>query len=81
MSILFPFLYEIQASSLEPSLLLSFFRFVDYGVIIQYFMADIHLPVTRPCMSFWVSVTLFKIFPSSIYLPANFMMSLFLIAE
>jgi hypothetical protein len=32
-------------------------------------------------MSFWVCVTSLRIFSSSIHLPTNFMMSLFLIGE
>ena len=43
MSILFPLLSEIQASSLGPSLLLSFFGSVDYSMVILFFMANIHL--------------------------------------
>lgn len=44
-TILFPLLSEIQASSLGPSILFSFFGSVEYNdsVCILYFVADIHL--------------------------------------
>jgi hypothetical protein len=43
MPILFPLLSEIQASSFDPSLLLSFFGFVDYNMANVYFMDNIYL--------------------------------------
>jgi hypothetical protein len=50
-------------------------------MIILYFVANIYLEVI-PCVSFCLWVTSFKMeVPSSIHLPATFMMSLFLIAE
>ena len=42
-SILFPLLRKIQASSLGPSLLFGFFGSVDCSMVILYFMANIHL--------------------------------------
>ena len=72
-SILFLILDEIQASSLEPSLLLSFFGSEACRILILYIMAYIQ---------FWIWVTsLTWIFYTSIHLPTNFMNSLFLIAE
>lgn len=43
MTILFSILSEIEASSLGPSLLFSFFVSMDYSMVILYFMANIHL--------------------------------------
>ena len=43
MTILFPLLSEIQASSLVPSFLFSYFGSVNYSMGILYFMANIHL--------------------------------------
>ena len=43
---LFPILSEIQACSLGPSLLFSFFESVDYILGILYFMVNIHVLVS-----------------------------------
>jgi hypothetical protein len=46
-SILFPLLIKIHDSSLEPSLLLSFFGSVGCNMVILYFLANIHLSVRK----------------------------------
>jgi hypothetical protein len=79
MSIL-PLLNEIHVAPLDPSLLFSFFGSVAYSMVILSFTANISEYIA--CFFFWVWVTLLRmIFSSSIYLPSNFMMSLFLVAE
>jgi hypothetical protein len=66
MHILFPFQSEIQASSLGPSLLLSFFGSVDCSMVILYFMACLteafhfhefpFIICSSQCLSCWYSV-------------------------
>jgi hypothetical protein len=82
MTILLPLLSEIQASSLGPSFLFSFFGSVECNMVPVCYCKYPLISDYIPCMSFWDWVTSLRmIFPTSIYLPAKFMMSWFLIAE
>jgi hypothetical protein len=79
MTILFSLHNEIQASSLVPSYLFSFFESVDYNMVPVFYGK---YPLISECIHFLDCViSLRMIFSSSTYLSEKFMVSLFLTTE
>jgi hypothetical protein len=76
---LFPLLISTEASTLWSSFFLGFIWSVNWILGIPNFWANIHLSVSAYCVCYFCDwVTLHRmIFSSSIYLPVNFMKSLF----
>jgi hypothetical protein len=80
MSILFLFLSEIQVTLNQHSLLLSFFGYVDCSMVIMYFIST-YKWLKAMCVFLGLSYLTQDDLFSAIHLPANFMMSLFLMGE